>query len=936
MSKSKQGSGRVIGGESRSSAVSVEKLRDRISELERQNEALKFSAEQVDLVREQFSDLYDYAPVGYVTIDEKSVIHRVNLPAAAMLGGSRQEVTGSRLLSFIRPDDKTACAAFVKAAFSATAPTTFEASLLHGKWRAEHVQLIASPAAEGRDLGHAGAQVRLAILDVSERRNAAEALRESEHRFEAVISAMAEGVVAHDASGAIVACNTAAERILGLTADQIRGRTSLDPRWRAVHEDGSPFPGEDHPAMVVLRTGASQWNVIMGIHRVDGSLGWIRINAEPIRKGDGSVRGAVATFDDITEERRRTEELRASEAKFRAYVEDAPVGMLVADPEGRLVDANPVGLEMLGITADALGSKSVVDFQEESAKEGIRRDFLDMKAGDTRDREDRFVRPDGSELWSSVKVVKLDDGHFLAFCRDVTEERRTMEALKASEQALRVEQARLDLAVTSGRLGLWDLDMVSNKAWRTLRHDQLFGYEKLQPDWGPEIALRHVVPEDRPIFHRAFQEALATGLFHYVLRVETPSGQRRWLQADGEMFRDETGKPVRMAGTVEDVTQRKLAEEALRESQERLALFVEHAPAAIAMFDREMRYLVASRRWVSDYGLGTREIFGRSHYEIFPDLPERWKDVHRRCLAGAVERKERDPFPRADGTTDWVNWEIRPWRDADGGVGGLVMFTEVVTGLVTLQSQLALSSRLAAMGTLVAGIAHEINNPLAAELSDQGLALEVVREVRTGLEGDAPLDRRAEARRLGDVVEALEEAQESGRRIAQIVKDMTVFANPSPLRTRVRLADVVQAALRWLPASIGRTSKVQVEDGGAPAVMASPGQLAQVVENLIGNAAKALPRGTRDPIVVRIGPGTDGRARLEVVDHGVGIPSTELDRIFDPFYTTRPAGEERGTGLGLAVCRSIVLAHDGTLVVESELGKGSTFRVELPAASAEE
>ena len=108
MKKAKPGGGRIIGGASRSPAVSVEKLRDRISELERQNEGLKFSAEQVDLVREQFSDLYDYAPVGYVTVDEKGVIHRVNLPAAAMLGGSRQEVTGSRLLSVIRPGDKTA------------------------------------------------------------------------------------------------------------------------------------------------------------------------------------------------------------------------------------------------------------------------------------------------------------------------------------------------------------------------------------------------------------------------------------------------------------------------------------------------------------------------------------------------------------------------------------------------------------------------------------------------------------------------------------------------------------------------------------------------------------------------------------------------------------------------------------------------------------
>lgn len=157
-------------------------------------------------------------------------------------------------------------------------------------------------------------------------------------------------------------------------------------------------------------------------------------------------------------------------------------------------------------------------------------------------------------------------------------------------------------------------------------------------------------------------------------------------RADGSIYPVEVhlqlierdGESVFLA-IIGDTSERKRTEDALRERSEQLRLFVEHTPAAVAMFDRQMRYLAASRRWLSDLNLGDRDIIGKSHYEIFPEIPNSWKEIHRKCLAGAVEKCDEDPFPRADGSTDWVKWEIHPWRTAKGEIGGIIIASEVIT-----------------------------------------------------------------------------------------------------------------------------------------------------------------------------------------------------------------------------------------------------------------
>lgn len=159
--------------------------------------------------------------------------------------------------------------------------------------------------------------------------------------------------------------------------------------------------------------------------------------------------------------------------------------------------------------------------------------------------------------------------------------------------------------------------------------------------------------------------------------------QYSWGQLIGEIcispLFDENNTCTYLIGSIHDISERKMAEDTLLKSKELLQLFIHDPPAALAMFDLEMRYLAASRRWMVDYHIGDRDIVGRSHYEIFPEIPEKLKEIHKRCLAGEVLSADDDKFERQDGSVQWVAWEVRPWFNADNTIGGIIIFSEDVT-----------------------------------------------------------------------------------------------------------------------------------------------------------------------------------------------------------------------------------------------------------------
>ncbi|MGA8892270.1 MAG: ATP-binding protein [Anaeromyxobacteraceae bacterium] len=269
-----------------------------------------------------------------------------------------------------------------------------------------------------------------------------------------------------------------------------------------------------------------------------------------------------------------------------------------------------------------------------------------------------------------------------------------------------------------------------------------------------------------------------------------------------------------------------------------------------------------------------------------------------------------DSVPLADGRC--FERYSSPFR-FDGPHGRLWSFRDV-TDRNRLEAQLAVTSRLAAMGTLLGGIAHEINNPLAATMSSIDVAL-----------GDARVMG------LHEMVECLSDARSGADRIAAIIRKLLRFGRPEPGAGPVRLAAVVEAAVRWIPSGLAGRATLEIEASPDVHVNGPAEQLQLLVSNLLTNAMQAIPPGRVGTVRVRVARVGNGLVRVEVVDDGVGMTPAEQGRAFDPFFTTREVGQ--GMGLGLSICHAIALASAGTLTVESEPGRGATFRLELPEAA---
>src|ERR1700747_438624 len=484
-----------------------------------------------------------------------------------------------------------------------------------------------------------------------------------------VFNACPIGIAVENLDGQPLFVNPAFCSMLGFSEEELRNKHCVD---FSPPEDAE----RDWALFQQLKAGSiDHYQLEKRYFRKDGSLVWGRLRISLLNSRPSPL--VIAMVEDITDKKRAEEAL----LRYAAIVESSEDAIASGTLDGIIVSWNTGAQHMYGYTeAEAVG-KPITMILPPELRDEEKKILETVRAGDHISQfETVRVAKTGKRINVSLTISPIKDSNgrmvgVSGIARDITERKLAEEALRASEERVR-------LAQQVAHIGSFEWNIQTGVNTWTPELEAIYG---LQPGTftGTQAAFENLVhADDRAGVIKLVDRALETGQpTEGEWRVVWADGSVHWITGRWQVFMDASGEPSKMMGVNTDVTERKRAEEALAEMnrtlgaqaaslqarEELLRVFVKNVPAAVAMLDRDMRYLQVSDRWCSDNSVEASELLGRSHYEIFPDMPERWKEVHRRALQGETLRSDEDRWDGKDGP-HWAAWEVRPWKTAEGAV----------------------------------------------------------------------------------------------------------------------------------------------------------------------------------------------------------------------------------------------------------------------------
>ena len=511
--------------------------------------------------------------------------------------------------------------------------------------------------------------------------------------------------------------------------------------------------------------------------------------------------------------------------------------------------------------------------------------------------------------------------------QDILRAGQTERRLRLSEDALRESEVRMSLAASAGNLGLWMWDIRRDHLWLSKKGRSLFGWSESQP-LSLATLLGSVYPKDRARLEQIVQNALSSQEeYESEYRIKHRSGETRWIYGYGRAEFDAQGQATVMRGVIRDITKRKLAQEALRESEARFRTVADVAPVMIWMSGPDKLCNFLNKGWLEFTGRTEAEEFGKGWMDgVHPEDLEHCLDTYEKAFDA------REPFTmeyrlrRKDGEYRWMLVTGTPRFDAAGVfvgyIGSCLDIADRKQAELDHQLQsmeLARVGRLALMGELAASLAHEVNNPLGAMVTNANAGQRMLTRDQLGTE---------------ELRELLDDIISDGHRAREVIEGIRNMVRKSEaVRSLISLDEVIRDLLRIVraDATAKQVTLIAEVDANAGVVLGDRVQLLQVLLNLTLNAFEALSgvRAEDRRVVIRAEPVNNGQVCVSVRDSGSGFSPGIVDQLFDPFFSTKTDG----TGMGLAIARTIIDAHDGTLSGRNCDDGGAIFTICLPEAA---
>ncbi|MFH0778115.1 MAG: PAS domain S-box protein [Candidatus Eisenbacteria bacterium] len=796
---------------------------------------------------------------------------------------------------------------------------------------------------------------------------ALDAILEAEERYRLLVSSMSDMVYAIDRNGTVTFISSQVTAY-GFQQEEVLGRNFLE---FIATEDRELVLRDFERSMADGKPTATHFRLVTRW----GEARWIEDLGSPFNDTTGRIAGQMGMLRDITERKRVEEALRESETRYRALFENAPVGIYRTTPDGRILLGNPALVGMLGFSS----------FEELAArnlnKKGFspaypRKWFVEKveEEGAVAGLEASWVKRDGSAivLRENARTVRGEDGTVLYYDGTVEDVTERVHAKKTTEALYDISRA-VHSAETLDQL----FPQIHRALSKVIRAENFF--IALLSDEGDKIRFPYAVDEMVPACTVVIDADDAQSLTAEVIRTRKPllllekelqeryaSGRSRirlvaskcWLGVPlivgkhvagamgvqdylrGDAYSD---RDLRLfestAGQVATAIVRKRAEDALRDSEQRLRAVFETAKDLIFIKDASQRYVRVNPAMAEQFGTSVQAVIGRTAKEMMgPEDPEAAAQVEatdRRVLAGEVVEEVIEARSVGAPRTFYV---IKvPIHNSDGAVTGLCGIARDISDLKRAESErlemerrLQHTQKLESLGVMAGGIAHDFNNLLLAILGNLDLALLDLSEVSSARP-------------------SVEQAACAARRAADLTRQMLAYSGKGKFDVRaVNLTELVEENLHIFRAAISKSTALNLQLGrDLRPIIADPGQLQQVVMNLITNASEAI--GERAGVISVVTemslqnasalngsrleekPSPGLFVSLEVSDTGCGMSSDTMHRLFDPFFTTKFTGR----GLGMSAVLGIVRGHKGAIFVESECGRGTTVRVLFPVSELE-